>query len=85
MPTGVLADANNLGAKRMAMASEGANPQEIAWKRIFNTRPETSKLAQAGTPTSTSSILMPLRGTMVPRRHPTGGSFKREGAGFRYL
>jgi hypothetical protein len=47
MLAGVLADATNLGAKRMASASKGVSPQEIAWKRIFHTRPETYKLAQA--------------------------------------
>ena len=47
MLAGVLADATNLGAKRMAAASKGVSSQEIAWKRIFHTRPETYKLAQA--------------------------------------
>jgi TnpA family transposase len=47
MLAGVLADATNLGARRMAAASKGVSPQEIAWKRIFHTRPETYKLAQA--------------------------------------
>jgi TnpA family transposase len=47
MLAGVLADATNLGARRMASASKGVSPQEIAWKRIFHTRPETYKLAQA--------------------------------------
>jgi TnpA family transposase len=47
MLAGVLADATNLGAKRMAAASKGVSPQEITWKRIFHTRPETYKLAQA--------------------------------------
>jgi TnpA family transposase len=46
MLAGVLADATNLGARRMASASKGVSPQEIAWKRIFHTRPETYKLAQ---------------------------------------
>jgi TnpA family transposase len=47
MLAGVLADATNLGAKRMAVASKGISAREIAWKRIFHTRPETYKLAQA--------------------------------------
>jgi TnpA family transposase len=47
MLAGVLADATNLGAKRMAAASKGITAREIAWKRIFHTRPETYKLAQA--------------------------------------
>jgi TnpA family transposase len=47
MLAGVLADATNLGARRMAAASKGVSPQEIAWKRIFHTPPETYKLAQA--------------------------------------
>jgi TnpA family transposase len=47
MLAGVLADATNLGAKRMAAASKGISAREIAWKRIFHTRPETYKLAQA--------------------------------------
>lgn len=47
MLAGVLADATNLGAKRMATASKGISAREIAWKRIFHTRPETYKLAQA--------------------------------------
>ncbi|WP_445504325.1 Tn3 family transposase [Microvirga sp. G4-2] len=47
MLAGVLADATNLGAKRMAAASKGVSPQEITWKRIFHTRPETYKQAQA--------------------------------------
>jgi hypothetical protein len=45
MLAGVLADATNLGAKRMAAASRGISAREIAWKRIFHTRPETYKLA----------------------------------------
>jgi TnpA family transposase len=47
MLAGVLADATNLGAKRMAAASKGISAREIAWKRIFHNRPETYKLAQA--------------------------------------
>jgi TnpA family transposase len=33
--------------QRMAAASKGVSPQEITWKRIFHTRPETYKLGQA--------------------------------------
>jgi TnpA family transposase len=47
MLAGVLADATNLGPKRMATASKGVNPHQISWMRIFHARPETYRAAQA--------------------------------------
>nr|WP_246485631.1 Tn3 family transposase [Aminobacter carboxidus] len=47
MLAGVLADATNLGPKRMATASKGITPHQISWMRIFHARPETYRAAQA--------------------------------------
>ena len=43
----VLADATNLGAKRMAEASANVSERQIGWARQFHVRPETYKAAQA--------------------------------------
>jgi len=43
----VLADATNLGAKRMAEASANVSERQITWARLFHIRPETYKAAQA--------------------------------------
>jgi TnpA family transposase len=43
----VLADATNLGAKRMAEASADVSERQIMWARLFHIRPETYKAAQA--------------------------------------
>lgn len=43
----VLADATNLGPKRMAEASANVSERQIAWARLFHIRPETYKAAQA--------------------------------------
>ena len=42
----VLADATNLGAKRMAEASANVSERQIGWARQFHVRPETYKAAQ---------------------------------------
>lgn len=47
MLAGVLADATNLGPKRMAAASKGVSPHQISWVRMFHARAETYRLAQA--------------------------------------
>jgi hypothetical protein len=43
----VLADATNLGPKRMAEASSSVSERQIGWARLFHIRPETYKAAQA--------------------------------------
>ena len=43
----VLADATNLGPKRMAEASSNVSERQIGWARLFHVRPETYKAAQA--------------------------------------
>eukprot|EP01037_Dinobryon_pediforme_P011757 gene11757-11848_t len=43
----VLADATNLGPKRMAEASSNVSERQITWARLFHIRPETYKAAQA--------------------------------------
>jgi TnpA family transposase len=47
MLAGVLADATNLGPKRMATASKGISPHQISWTRLFHARNETYRAAQA--------------------------------------
>jgi TnpA family transposase len=47
MLAGVLADATNLGPKRMASASKGISAHQIGWMRTFHARPETYRAAQA--------------------------------------
>ena len=47
MLAGVLADATNLGPKRMAGASKGISAHQIGWMRTFHARSETYKAAQA--------------------------------------
>lgn len=47
MLAGVLADATNLGPKRMAGASEGISAHQIGWMRTFHARSETYRAAQA--------------------------------------
>jgi TnpA family transposase len=42
-----LADATNLGPSRMAIASKGLSAHQIAWTRLFHTRAETYRAAQA--------------------------------------
>jgi hypothetical protein len=42
----VLADATNLGARRMAEASADVSERQIVWARLFHIRPETYKAAQ---------------------------------------
>ena len=42
-----LADATNLGPSRMATASKGLSAHQIAWTRLFHTRTETYRAAQA--------------------------------------
>ncbi|SEE77698.1 Transposase and inactivated derivatives, TnpA family [Rhizobiales bacterium GAS191] len=44
---GILADATNLGPKRMAEASEGVSARQIAWARLFHLRHETFKAGVA--------------------------------------
>lgn len=44
---GVLADATNLGPKRMASASKGISAHQIGWLRTFHARSETYRAAQA--------------------------------------
>ena len=43
----VLADATNLGPKRMAEASSNVSERQISWARLFHVRPETYRAAQA--------------------------------------
>lgn len=47
MLAGVLADATNLGPKRMASASKGVSAHQISWMRTFHARSETYRAAQA--------------------------------------
>jgi hypothetical protein len=47
MLAGVLADASNLGPKRMAGASKGISAYQIGWMRTFHARSETYRAAQA--------------------------------------
>lgn len=47
MLAGVLADATNLGPKRMASASKGISAHQIGWMRSFHARSETYRAAQA--------------------------------------
>lgn len=47
MLAGVLADATNLGPKRMASASKGISAPQISWMRAFHARSETYRAAQA--------------------------------------
>lgn len=47
MLAGVLADATNLGPKRMASASKGISAHQISWMRAFHARSETYRAAQA--------------------------------------
>ncbi|MDB5552593.1 MAG: transposase [Rhizobium sp.] len=47
MLAGVLADATNLGPKRMASASKGISAHQISWMRTFHARSETYRAAQA--------------------------------------
>jgi hypothetical protein len=47
MLAGVLADATNLGPKRMASASKGISAHQISWMRTFHARSETYRSAQA--------------------------------------
>lgn len=47
MLAGVLADATNLGPKRMASASKGITAHQIGWMRTFHARSETYRAAQA--------------------------------------
>jgi hypothetical protein len=47
MLAGVLADATNLGPKRMASASKGISAHQIGWVRTFHARSETYRAAQA--------------------------------------
>ena len=47
MLAGVLADATNLGPKRMAGASKGISAHQIGWIRTFHARSETYRAAQA--------------------------------------
>jgi hypothetical protein len=47
MLPGVLADAPNLGPKRMASASKGISAHQIGWMRTFHARSETYRAAQA--------------------------------------
>jgi TnpA family transposase len=47
MLAGVLADATNLGPKRMASASKGISAHQIGWMRTFHARAETYRAAQA--------------------------------------
>lgn len=46
MLAGVLADATNLGPKRMASASKGISAHQIGWLRTFHARTETYRAAQ---------------------------------------
>ncbi|MCA1444662.1 Tn3 family transposase [Ensifer sp. IC4062] len=43
----ILADATNLGPKRMADASDGVSARQIAWARLFHLRHETFKTSVA--------------------------------------
>ncbi len=43
----ILADATNLGAKRMAEASADVSERQIVWSRLFHIRSETYRAAQA--------------------------------------
>lgn len=47
MLAGILADATNLGPKRMAGASKGISAHQIGWMRTFHARSETYRGAQA--------------------------------------
>ena len=47
MLAGTLADATNLGPKRMAGASKGITAHQIGWMRMFHARTETYRSAQA--------------------------------------
>jgi len=47
MLAGVLADATNLGPKRMASASKGISAHQIGWMRTFHARSDTYRAAQA--------------------------------------
>jgi hypothetical protein len=47
MLAGTLADATNLGPKRMAGASKGITAHQIGWMRMFHARTQTYRSAQA--------------------------------------
>ena len=70
----VLADATNLGPKRMAEASSNVSERQISWARLFHVRPETYRAAQAAIIDAHSAIRTPLFGVPARRRLPTGSS-----------
>ena len=50
----VLADATNLGPKRMAEASSNVSERQISWARLFHVRPETYRVSLRRGPPSES-------------------------------
>ena len=70
----VLADATNLGPKRMAEASSNVSERQISWARLFHVRPDTYKAAQAAIINAHSAHRTPLFGASARRHLPTGSS-----------
>jgi hypothetical protein len=71
---GVLADATNLGAKRMAEASSNVSERQISWARLFHVRPETAGRRKQRSSTRIHPIRTPLFGAAARRHLPTGSS-----------
>src|SRR6516164_10034647 len=71
----ILADATNLGPRRMAEASDGVSARQIAWARLFHLRHETFKTGVARIINAHSTI--PTPGSGAPARPPprTASSF----------
>ena len=82
----VLADATNLGPKRMAEASSNVSERQISWAR-FHVRPETYRAAQAAIIDAHRPIRTPLLGrrrdvvfrrAILPRQRPRRRPKRRE-------
>jgi hypothetical protein len=77
MLAGVLADATNLGPKRMASASKGISAHQIGWMRTFHARSETYRAAQACITDAHTVTRIPVCGAMERPRRPTDSSSVR--------
>lgn len=79
MLAGVLADATNLGPKRMASASKGISAHQIGWMRTCHARSETYRAAQASITDAHTSAFPPVgqrhdifvRWPILPRERPS--------------
>jgi TnpA family transposase len=80
MLAGILADATNLGPKRMAGASKGISAHQIGWMRTFHARSETYRAAQACVTDAHTHIpvtRIPACGATERPRRPTDSSSVR--------